>query len=120
MGSSQWLKMAVPDIQAKEVTTITHGDDITVVTSNKRPNQQASDKYQCPPMKCKPRRMISFKHDPPDGKPKDTEDIEMSELEIQEGLEVESNEFKQWMFDRRTNGKAMAVIRRIYAPNLSP
>jgi len=44
----------------------------------------------------------------------------MSELEIQEGLEVESNEFKQWMFDRRTNGKAKAVIRRIYAPNLSP
>jgi len=38
MGSSQWLKMAVLDIQAKEVTTTTHGDDITVVTSNKRPN----------------------------------------------------------------------------------
>ena len=80
MGSSQWLRMAVQAIQAKEMTKTTHGDDITVVTSNKRPNQQALDKYQCPPIKCKPRRMISFKHDPPDGYPKDAEDIEMSEL----------------------------------------
>ena len=40
------------------------------------------------------------------------------ELETQEELEAESIGFKQWLVDRRVNGKAKVVIRGMYAPKL--
>jgi hypothetical protein len=45
---------------------------------------------------------------------------EDEDIETQERLEAKSDGFKEWMLSKRANGKAKAVIRRVYAPNCSP
>ena len=48
------------------------------------------------------------------------DDIEMSDIENQEELEAEQDEFMQFLFSKRASRPAKAVIRCLYAPNLTP
>jgi len=109
LASSLKLAAAVETIQAKGMTSRAHGDDETIITSNQ-------DQYKCPSMSCRPRRMISFKHGSSDGNSMEEDE----DIETQERLEANSDGFKKWMLSKRANGKTKAVIRRVYAPNLSP
>ena len=64
--------------------------------------------------------MISFKHEPLKNGNIIGDDIEISDIENQEELEAEQDEFKQLLFSKRASRPANAVIRCLYAPNLTP
>ena len=70
-------------------------------------------------MSFKPRRMISFKHEPLKNGKIIGDDIEISDLENQEELEAEQDEFNQFLFSKRASRPAHAAIRCLYAPNLT-
>ena len=82
-----------------------------------KPNQE---QYKCPTMSFKPRRMISFKHEPLKNRHIIGDDIEISDIENQEELEAEQDEFKQFLFNKRASRPAHAAIRHLYAPSLTP
>ena len=44
----------------------------------------------------------------------------MSDIKVQEELEAEQDEFKQFPFSKSASIPANAVIRCLYAPNLTP
>jgi len=64
--------------------------------------------------------MISFKHEPPKNGNLIENDVEKSDIEDQEELEAEQDEFKQFLFSKRASRPANAVIKCLYAPNLTP
>jgi len=101
------------------MTEATH-EDTTVITSNVRTSKPNQEQYMCSPMNFKPRRMISFKHEPLKNENIIEDDIEMSDIENQEELEAEQDEFKPFLFSKRASRPANAVIRCLYAPNLTP
>ena len=61
-------------------------------------------------MSFKPRRMISFKHDPH----KNGDDVEMSKIKDQEELEAEQDEFKQFLFSKRAIRPSNVIISDAY------
>jgi len=71
-------------------------------------------------MSFKPRRMISFKHEPLKNGNIIGDDIERSDIENQEELEAEQDEFKQLLFSKRASRPDHATIRCLYAPSLIP
>ena len=85
------------------MTEATHEDGI-VITSSVRTFQPNQEQYKCPPMSFKPRRMISFKHEPPYWNVNDIEDdVEMSDIEDPQEQEAELEEFQKLLFSKRAD-----------------
>ena len=91
------------------MTEATH-EDTTVITSNVRTSKPNQEQYMCSPMNFKPRRMISFKHEPPKNGNNIEDDVEISNIEKQEEPEADQDDFQQFLFGKRANGLANAVI----------
>ena len=64
--------------------------------------------------------MISFKHEPPKNGNNIEDDVEISNIEKQEEPEADQDDFQQFLFGKRANGLANAVIRPSYASNMTP
>ena len=64
--------------------------------------------------------MISFKHEPLKNGNILGDDIEISDIENQEELEAEQDEFKQLLFSKRASRPTKAAVRCLYAPSLTP
>ena len=63
--------------------------------------------------------MISLKNEPLKNGNIIEDDLEMSDIENQEELEAEQDDFKQFLFNKRANRPDKAVIRCVYASSLT-